>query len=101
MLQSEAETWVLTPRMERALDSFMHRSARRITGIQPQRGWGSKWYYPSLAGAMTEAGFTTIRKSITNRQNTAAQYIAMRPLLDLYEEVKQRGRARISRRWWD
>ena len=26
-----ADTWVLTPRMERALDIFQHRIARRIT----------------------------------------------------------------------
>ena len=29
------ETWVLTPRMERALDSFQHRVAQQITGRQP------------------------------------------------------------------
>ena len=32
-----AETWVLTPRMERALDSFQYRSARRITGKHPRQ----------------------------------------------------------------
>ena len=79
----------------------MHGSARRKTGIQPQRGWGSKWYYPSLAGAMTEAGFTTIRKSITNRQNMVAHYIATRPLLDLCEQTTRRGGARVFRRLWD
>ena len=31
-----AETWVLTPRMERAMDSFQSRIARKITGRQPQ-----------------------------------------------------------------
>ena len=94
-----AETWVLTPRIERALDSFMHRAARRITGRQPRRGWDGKWYYPSLAGCMKEAGFTTTRQSITNRQKTVAQYIATRPLLDLHEQTTQRGGARVSRRW--
>ena len=32
-----AETWVLTPRMERALSSFQHRVARRLTRRQPRR----------------------------------------------------------------
>ena len=96
-----AETWVLNPRIERVLDSFMHGAARRIMGRHPRRGWDGKWYSPSLVGAMKEAVFKEIRKVITNRQNTAAQYIATRPLLDLYEGVKQRGRARVSRRWWD
>ena len=50
---------------------------------------------------MKEGGFKEIRTSITNRQNTFAQYIATRPLLDLCEGAKQRGRARVTRRWWD
>ena len=40
---------------------------------------------------MKEAGFKEIRKSITNRQNTVAQYIAMLPLLELCEGAKQDG----------
>ena len=47
-----AETWVVSPRMERALNSFIHGSARRNTGRQPRRGWDSKWFYPSLEGDM-------------------------------------------------
>ena len=37
-----AETWVLTPQIERALESFMHGDAHRITGRQPRRGWDGK-----------------------------------------------------------
>ena len=62
-----AETWVLNPRIERALDSFMHGDARRITGRQTWRGGDGKWYYSSLEGATKEAGFKEIRTSITNR----------------------------------
>ena len=47
-----AETWVVSPRMERALNAFIHGAARRITGRQPQRWWDGKWFYPSLDGAM-------------------------------------------------
>ena len=50
---------------------------------------------------MKEAGFKDIRTSINNRQNTVAQYIATRPLLDLCEGTNQIGGARVSRRWWD
>ena len=35
-----AETWVVTPRIERALEIFMHGAARRITGNKPQMGGG-------------------------------------------------------------
>ena len=47
-----AETLVLAPRIERALESFMHRAARRITGKQPQRGGYGQWTYPTLKEAM-------------------------------------------------
>ena len=33
-----AETWVVSPMMERALSSFLHGTARRLTGRQPRRG---------------------------------------------------------------
>ena len=72
-----ADTWVVAPRMERALNAFMHGAARRITGRQPRRVWDGKWLYPSLEGAMKESGFKNVRTSINRRQNTVAQYIAM------------------------
>ena len=50
---------------------------------------------------MKEAGFTDVRTSITKRQNTDAQCIATRPLLDLYKETTHRGGARVTMRWWD
>ena len=37
-----AETWVVSPRMERALSAFIHGAARRITGRQPRRGRDGK-----------------------------------------------------------
>ena len=50
---------------------------------------------------MKEAGFKYIRKSINNRQNTSAQYIAAQTILDLCEGTNQIGGERLSRRWWD
>ena len=96
-----AKTWVLTPRIERALDSFHNRVAQRFTGSQPRRrGYGS-WAYPTLEEAMGEAGFEGIRKSVTRRQNRVAQYIATRPILDLCERFTWRPGARVYRWWWE
>ena len=58
---------MVTPRIERALNAFIHGAARRLMGRQPQRGWDGKWFYPSLEGAMKEEGFQAIRTSIENR----------------------------------
>ena len=96
-----AETWVVSPMMERALSAFLHGAARRLTSIQPRRGRDGEWQYPSLEGATEEAGLTDIRTSIQRRQNTVAQYIATRPLLDLCEGARPREGARVTLRWWE
>ena len=46
------ETWVLTQRMEKALDSFQSRVARRLTGNQLRRKKDGSWDYPPLAEAL-------------------------------------------------
>ena len=96
-----ADTWVVTPWMERALSGFLHGAARRLTGRQARRGKNGTWHYPSLEGSMREAELTDIGKSIANRQNTVAQYIATRPLLDLCEEARAREGTRVPLRWWN
>ena len=69
------ETWVLTPRMERALSSFQQRVVQWINGRQPRRWGDGSWEYPSLEEAMVEAGFEGVGTYITRSQNTVAQYI--------------------------
>ena len=96
-----SETWVLTEKMEKALDTFQARVARKLTGRQPQGGIDGTWYYPSLAGAMKEAGIVRIRTSILWRQNMVAQFIATRPIMDLCEKANRRPGARLARRWWE
>ena len=101
MLLFGAETWVVSPRMERALSAFIHGVARQLTGRQPRRGLDGKWFYPSLEEAMKEAGLTAVRTSINRRQKTVAQYIAKRPILDLCKGATQRKGVRVTLRWWD
>ena len=50
---------------------------------------------------MNGAGLTDVRKSIQRRQNTVAQYIATRPLLDLCEGARHREGVRVTLRWWE
>ena len=58
-----------------------------------------KWFFPSVEGAMKEAGLTDVQTSINRRQKSVAQYIATRPLLDLCEGAKHREGARVTLRW--
>ena len=61
-----SETWVLTRKMEKALDSFQARVAQKFTGGSRSAGRDRRtdgtWYYPLLAGAMKEAGIILVRK---------------------------------------
>ena len=96
-----AETWVLTPRMKQDLDSFQHRVARRFTRRQPRRQVDASWAYPPLEEAMRAAGFEGMRKSVLRRQNTVAQYIVTRQIMDLCERSTQRPGARVSWQCWE
>ena len=96
-----SEIWALTARMEKDLDSFQSRVARKITGRHLRRGKDRTWYQPSLEGAMKEAGIVRIRTSILQRKNTVAQFIATRPILDLCEKATQWPGALVARRWWE
>ena len=62
-----SETWVLIARMEKDLDSFQSRVARKIMGRQPRRGKDRIWYYPLLEGSMKETGMVRIQTSILQR----------------------------------
>ena len=50
---------------------------------------------------MVESGFEGIEVYIMKRQNTVAQYIATRPILDFCERSDWRLGERLSRRWWE
>ena len=95
-----SETWVLTPHMEWDMDSFQHRFPRRITGSHPRRWGEGGWEYPPLTSAMEETVSKETGVYIQKRQNTAAQYIATRPILNLCERSVWRLGAWVSRRWW-
>ena len=96
-----AETWVLTRKTESALEDFQGRVARSLTGKQPLQERDGRWFYPSLAWAMKEAGIVLIRTSILRRQNTVAQFIAMRPIMGLCEVAVRQPGTRVPRRWWE
>ena len=78
-----SETWVLTPRMQRVTVGFHHRVAHRLMGRQPRKGRDGGWVYPHMEDAITEAGLKDVETYISCRQNTVAQYIANRPIVDL------------------
>ena len=84
------ESWVLTNNIESALDAFLGRVARRLTGRQPCRGRDGKWFYPSLTGDLKEGGVMRARTLVLWRHNTVAQFISTLPILRLCEVAERR-----------
>ena len=96
-----SESWVLTPRIIKALEGFHHRVIRRITRSMPRRRRDGTWHYPPIGKAMEDAGLFSIEEYISRRQNTVAEYVATRPIFDIVmEEERQRGTP-TTRRWWE
>ena len=74
---------MLTAKMEKALDSFQSRVARKITGKQLRRRKDGSWFYPPVEVVMKDTGMVGIWTSILRRQNTVAQFIMMQQILYL------------------
>ena len=66
------ETWVVPPRMGKALGGFQDQVERRLTGRPPQRELDGKWIYTSAATAQEKARFLKVEEYIRRRQNTIA-----------------------------
>ena len=50
---------------------------------------------------MQEAEFEDMEEYVLKRQNTVAQYIAMRPFLDLCKETVQMPGKWVAKMWWE
>ena len=72
------------PHVEIILGGFHHRVARWLMEKQPQRLPDDIWEYPPPLGeAMREDGLEEVETYINQIQFTVAQYIVMRPILEL------------------
>ena len=50
---------------------------------------------------MAEAGLQKVDTYVSLHQNTVAQYISTRPIMDLYLTKKRRPGPRVVTRWWE
>ena len=89
MIQAELlfgeENWVFTPRMGMALGGFQTQVERQTRRHLLLGTTDRTWKYTSAEAAREVAGFLTMEKYVRRRQNTVAQNIATRSLLDLCE----------------
>ena len=77
------ETWVLTPRLEKPFEDFHHRAVHRMAGMVPKCQRDGTWVYTPIGVALAMVGLEDIGAYIARCQNTVAQYISTRHIMDL------------------
>ena len=83
VLLYRSEIWFMTPHIVRVLGGFYHRVVCRLTGSQPWRGRDEVWLYRPLEDAMVEAELQEVDTYVSRHQNTVAQNIATKPIMNL------------------
>ena len=96
-----SEIWVMTPCIRMVLGRFRHRVAHRLTGRQPWKRRYRVWIYPPLEDVMAEARLQEVEIYVSRLQNTAAQFIATRPIMELCLAAERRPEPRISKQLWE
>ena len=51
-----SETWVVTPRLDKAPSGFHHRVVRRMAGMGPECQFNRTWVYPPIGAALATVG---------------------------------------------
>ena len=78
-----------------------HRLARRLMGRQPRQGVEGVLKYLPLDYTMTEAVLQEVETYISRRQNTVAQFIVTRIIMNLCLAAERRPGSRVYRRLWE
>ena len=78
-----SETWFLTPQLDKYLKGFHHGAVRRMVIMGPKLRRGGTWVYTPIGSALEMLELEDIGVYIARRQNTVAQCILTRPIMDL------------------
>ena len=87
--------------MQRLLGGLHHRVAHRLTRRKPWKGRDGGWVFPLQEDARVEVGFQELETYVFRRQNNVAQYIAARPIMNLFLLAKRRSGPQVTMWWWE
>ena len=97
-----AESWTITERNWKRLESFQNRAVRYMTGKHIRKNGDGSWSYPNHYLLEKECGLFPIRTYIKRRRGTLRKYLEdnREPLLE--EAKKLTAPARNSQKvlWW-
>ena len=92
-----SEMWVMTPRIGRVWGRFRHS---RLTGRQLWIGRYGGWVYHPPEDTKVEARLMEVETYVSRHQNTVAQFIVTRPILELCQAAERRLGSRLAKHCW-
>ena len=95
-----SETWVISERAWKKLESFHRSCARRITRRFIKSNPDGSWTCPDTKTTLSEAGLFPLRVYIERRRKTIQQYIQHRPIFRKCLESKPVPTAPNKGVWW-
>ena len=72
-----------------------------MMGRQHQRSKGGGWVYSPLPEAMAEARLQELETYIFRLQNTVAQFIDTRPIMELFLAAEKCLGSQVTKQWWE
>ena len=72
-----------------------------MAGMGPKFQWDGTWVYAPIGAALEMVGLEEIGAYIARRQNTVAQYILTRPVMDLCLVEEWKTGMRLYMQWWE
>ena len=91
----------MSPQTTRTLGDFHRRVSRRLGKMHPKMDGEGIYIYPLLDTYMKAVGMEYVDTFVLCSQNTVAQYIATRPILDLCLAAEIRPGEYLSMIWWE
>ena len=96
-----SESWVLTERMRKALNSFHHRCARYIAGEHIRQLPDGEWIHPPTADILDKCKLRTIDEYIERRKRTVSAFIRNRSIYGAcLASIPSAGNTN-QKLWWD
>ena len=96
-----AESWVLTERTWKAVNSFHNRCARYIAGEHIRQRPDGEWILPSTTRILEQCKLQTVEKYIARRKSTVSAFIESRPIYSACLASIPAASNSNQKVWWD
>jgi hypothetical protein len=96
-----SESWVITERMRKAVESFHNRCARFITGEHIRQKPNGEWILPPTTEVLKKCKMRTILEYIERRRQTAKTFMTNRPIYEACIDSTPTASNVNQKVWWN